>query len=435
MQYHIINGCSPIAIELHDKIESFKHRLRQLHNLLNEKYPDYSHDIPSPDVIDIQKLGHGGCITTDTCNQAQKVQRLLSEHIPASFNYDCMNHLRNVWFCGAEKALTKDLNNHLQSSLDEIDPKLRVTAAMSANIRAINKEFSLSANYPKGHRKLFLEWIQEYHPSALLLHVERASGSRQDLCTEGSMAIYMNHQYYVEFVDNMLCKYRRKDNKPSIFQQNLFIALTSLEMITLSRLLSILHISVCMPFCWLAGKTHKLKDHGKDHGWGAMSMSCVIDTLYHKMNELYLSPELIQDKSFMMNIFSEYLKELEPFKIYREITFEKKQMSVIVQSCKDGSKVVHMAKLRNELFLPSQPTNVKTKDELLRLAPIVAKAICNEIMNENQATYKYTSKSGSKYSYEYCGDEKIIAFLGKKATNDKSESTLGGATANIQRYG
>ncbi len=74
MQYHIINGCSPITIELHDKIESLKHRLRQLHDLLNEKYPDYSHDIPSPDKIDIQKLGHGGCITTDTCNQAQKVQ-------------------------------------------------------------------------------------------------------------------------------------------------------------------------------------------------------------------------------------------------------------------------------------------------------------------------------------------------------------------------
>ncbi len=94
-----------------------------------------------------------------------------------------------------------------------------------------------------------------------------------------------------------------------------------------------------------------------------------------------------------------------------------------------------MAKLQNELFSPSQPTNVKTQDELLRLAPIVAKATCVEIMNENKATYKYTSKSGSKYSYDYCGDEKKIAFLGKMATNDDAESTLGGTTANIQRHG
>jgi hypothetical protein len=78
--------------------------------------------------------------------------------------HDCMNYLRNVWFGNGEKALTKDLNVHLRASLDEIDPKLRVTASMSAIIRAVDKEFSLSANYPKGHGKIFLEWIREYYP-------------------------------------------------------------------------------------------------------------------------------------------------------------------------------------------------------------------------------------------------------------------------------
>jgi hypothetical protein len=32
-----------------------------------------------------------------------------------------------------------------------------------AIIRAIDKEFSLSANYPKGHGELFLEWIHEHN--------------------------------------------------------------------------------------------------------------------------------------------------------------------------------------------------------------------------------------------------------------------------------
>jgi hypothetical protein len=143
-----------------------------------------------------------------------------------------MNHLRCVWFDSGEKEVTKDLNIHLRASLDEIDPTLQVTASMSAIICAVDKEFSLLENYPKGHGKLFLEWIREYHPGALLLHVERASGSRQDLCTEGSMAIYMNHSYYVQFLDNQLRKYRQ--DKPSILQQNLFVALTSQEMIALS---------------------------------------------------------------------------------------------------------------------------------------------------------------------------------------------------------
>jgi len=127
--------------------------------------------------------------TTDTCNGARKVQRLLSEHVPGSVTYDCMHHLRNVWFgavFGAvEKKITKELNIHLRASLNEIDPNLRVTASMSAIIRAVDKEFSLSANYPKGHGNLFQEWMREYHPGVLLMHVERAAGSRQDLCTEG----------------------------------------------------------------------------------------------------------------------------------------------------------------------------------------------------------------------------------------------------------
>jgi hypothetical protein len=119
-----------------------------------------------------------------------------------------MNHLWNVWFGSMEKTLTQDLNLHLCASLDNIDPKLRVTTSMSAIIHAVDKEFSLSANYPKGHGKLFHEWIREYYPGVLLLHVERAARSRQDLCTEGSMAVYMNYPYYVEFLDMMLRKHR-----------------------------------------------------------------------------------------------------------------------------------------------------------------------------------------------------------------------------------
>jgi len=298
---------------------------------LNERFPGNSHSIPLPAQIDIQKLGHGGVITTDTCNQAQKVRRILCELVVGALDYDCMNHLRNVWFGSMEKTLTKELNLILRTSLDEIDPKLRVSMSMSALIRAVDKEFSLSANYPKGHGKLFLEWIREYYPGVLLLHVERAAGSRQDLCTEGSMAVYMNYQYYIEFLDMMLRKTHRGNGNEmaSILQQNLFVALTSTEMIALSRLLSIFHISVCMPFRWLAGKTHELRDFGSDVGWGAMSMSRVIDTLYDKMKELYMTPSLIVDDEFMMGIFNEYVEELPPFQEYWNLTFKKKQMSVV----------------------------------------------------------------------------------------------------------
>ena len=57
---------------------------------------------------------------------------------------DCMHHLQNVWFGGVERALTCHLNVFLK--VDNIDKNLRVSASMTALIRAFDKEFSLAAN-------------------------------------------------------------------------------------------------------------------------------------------------------------------------------------------------------------------------------------------------------------------------------------------------
>jgi hypothetical protein len=64
-----------------------------------------------------------------------------------------------------------------------------------------------------------------------------------------------------------------------------------------------------------------------------------------------------------------------------------------------------------------------------------ADAICTELQDENKATYKYLSISRSEYSWSHCGEVKKNALLGNAATNDKAESTLGGTTTNIQRFG
>ena len=69
---------------------------------------------------------------------------------------------------------------------------------------AADKEFSLCANYPKGHGELFREWMGRKHPGALLLHVASMSGARQDLCVVGAGAIWWNCKYWVEFLDERL---------------------------------------------------------------------------------------------------------------------------------------------------------------------------------------------------------------------------------------
>ena len=72
---------------------------------------------------------------------------------------------------------------------------------------------------------------------------------------------------------------------------------------------------------------------------------------------------------------------------------------------------------------------------MLDLARTAANAILTELHDKNKATNKYLSSSGSEYSWKHCTEERKLALLGTTATNDIAESTLGGCTSQIQRYG
>ncbi len=82
------------------------------------------------------------------------------------------------------------LNEFLANDLEAIDFWYRVSTMFEAVLCAIDKEFSLPANYPKGHGDMFLHWLKRNHPGALLVPVERTAGSRQDLAAEGAAAVY-----------------------------------------------------------------------------------------------------------------------------------------------------------------------------------------------------------------------------------------------------
>ena len=120
-------------------INSLKHRLQHLHNILDSN----TTLVPEPDSLKFNKLGDGGLIITDTCNTAQKFHRIIVDMVEGTKEFDCMNHLRCVWFGNMEKALTKELNTLVKSDLDEIDPHLYVSTSISAILRAMYKEFSL----------------------------------------------------------------------------------------------------------------------------------------------------------------------------------------------------------------------------------------------------------------------------------------------------
>ena len=154
-------------------------------------------------------------------------------------------------------------------------------------------------------------------------------------------------------------------------------------MIALVPFLSILHLSICMTFRYLAGKSHEFKQYG----WEAADMGRVLDTFYEKLQRVRDNPRLILDKLFMMDIFQEYREELPPFNEYWETLFKKKQMRVI--SRKDGRKVVHYARQVKNLFSPHREADKSMTDQVHELGLIAARTIIIELLDQNKSTYKY----------------------------------------------
>ena len=111
-------------------------------------------------------------------------------------------------------------------------------------------------------------------------------------------------------------------------------------------------------------------------------MGRAIDTLESKMENLASDPSKIADESFMMGLFDEYIEELPPLKEYWELLFEKKQMAVIAR--KSGTKVVHLARLRRQLFRPTKKTERESTNRMVELAKIAADAILQELRDEKK---------------------------------------------------
>ena len=398
--------------------------------------------IPDPSSIHIKKLT-AGAINTDTCNSAQKTRRILvaivseinqeaihdmtREEIGTTgvvHEMDCMQHLRNVWINGAANAVSKFLKEYLEDSLEEISSYLRISPDLAQIIRAYHKEFSLTANYPKGHGELFRDWVMKKYPGAFLLHAERATGSRQDLICMGADAVYMNRPYNIEFLDERL---RIKDNT-HILQENLFSVLSSMEMLSTTRFFSIIHICIVCPFRWLAGNTHKLKEHN----WGARSMGRAIDCLYEACDDILDDVELIHDKNYMLQIWDDIASELTEFREYLDEMHENRMTKFIPES---KHKTIPYKNLIAELFDPQDDDNRESTSMLEDVALIGIEAIRTELLDKKKATYKYLSISGSHFSYDHCPETTKTEMLGMMATNDHAESSFAGVTAQIQTYG
>ena len=100
-----------------------------------------------------------------------------------------------------------------------------------------------------------------------------------------------------------------------------------------------------------------------------------------------------------------------------------------------SATMLQFAELRKELFSPSDKTNAGTNGRLIELARVATQGFLDELHNEKKATRKFLSVSESPALFLGCPKEAKEGLYGHEATNDRSESALGGTTHQLQQYG
>ena len=370
-------------------------------------------------------------ITTNTCNGARKTAELLEIEIRAMciakgmtedqicmYLLDCFNHLRNVWIGAMDKEMSTHLADVMREDLDNIDPRLRLSTKFGVVLFALDKEFSLCCNYAKGDGEAFLAWTEQYHPGNFLLPVERSSGSRQDLTVEGAGAVYMNRTYYVDFLDECITA-----NSNNILQKNLFIILTSSQMIAMSRVYAIFHVAICLPMWFLVGKAHKLADQD----WSCRSPNRLLVIIDDKLKEIVEKPDNFLNHDFMMNIYQDLRDGMTAFDEYLAYMFEQKQSPTLDKEDKEIPLDLLVAKL----FFPKKEENKETEALVKEMGQQAAKCWMKEFRDPKKAT---SDNFDGDRSWANTSEEDHHNLLGTMATNDLSEQPFGMLTYQVDRF-
>ena len=265
----------------------------------------------------------------------------------------------------------------------------------------------------------------KYHPGALLFPILRVTtGTRQDSGTEGAIIAYMNRQYYFQFLDEQLSS-KTKDH--SILQKSLFCALRSVEIIALSRALSIYHISVVMPHRWLTGKCHELADED----FSMTDMNLVAELTHKAFVKIESDPKLFLNEEFMTTIYKEVAEKVKPFQEYLDFMFEENTCFPF-GSKSPLQKILPFDLLRAELFYPVRVENIQSNEMTLKIGTEMARVMALDMEDELKATKDYILDG--IHSVQNTDEEERQANMGRHASNSLSEACHAHSTINLDSF-
>lgn len=125
------------------------------------------------------------------------------------------------------------------------------------------KEFHHQGEYAKGKGKDFEHWRKTTRNAAFFLPFERAGGGRQDLTFDGAVPLFANRVLATTFLRELVFT----PGHSNILEDFLWSTLSCVEMVALTRVLTLWDLVLSMPWRWLCGCSSKLTDWSiYDHG-------------------------------------------------------------------------------------------------------------------------------------------------------------------------
>jgi hypothetical protein len=150
-------------------------------------------------------------------------------------------------------------------------------------------------------------------------------------------------------------------------------------MLRCTEVVSILNISICLPTCWLAGKSHELSEFN----FGYYDMGKALDLMERAFKSIIDNGELMLDEDFRMNeLFSDIAKTVNPFKTYLEYMFEEKLSNAGLSR----DKALPWDLLQAAVIYPLRAGIVRTAELCHQLAVIAATSFLAEFQDTSKAT-------------------------------------------------
>ena len=201
-------------------------------------------------------------------------------------------------------------------------------------------------------------------------------------------------------------------------------------MIGLTRILTILYFSICLPIRWLAGNAHKLAEYD----FSALDMGWALDLMNSAFKEITDDGRLMLEEDYMMHIFDPIAEKVTAFAEYMGFMFDEKQAN-LVGSRHEEDRVFPFHLVREEVFYPKRAEVRQTNKICATLATEAAATFLAEFCVKSKATHNYLSEACGIRSQAKLSSKEREASLGLHATNNTSESGHGCLTGAIQTWG